>query len=48
MTLLVLFGDLVMATPKSVYVRDFARVFGPGLLFLLGLLTIVLMCGRSN
>ena len=47
-TLLVLFGDLVMATPTSVHLRDFARAFGPGLLFLLGLLTIVWMCGRSN
>lgn len=47
-TLLVLFGDLVMATQKSVYLRDFARTFGPGVLFLLGLLTIVWMCGRSN
>jgi len=29
-TLLVLFGDLVMATPKSVHLWDFARTFGPG------------------
>ena len=48
MTLLTLFGDLVMATPKTAYFWDFAKTFGPGVLFLFGLLTIVWMCGNEN
>ena len=43
-TLLVLFGDLVMATPKSVLWLGLVKTFGPGVLFLVGLLTIVWMC----
>ena len=44
-TLLAAFGDVVMATPKAVYFWDIVKMFGPGLAFVAGLLTIVWMCG---
>jgi len=42
--LLAWLGDYVVATPNRVVLRDLARDFGPGVLFLLGMLAVVWFC----